>query len=71
MLIRDMQREAADALLTKARVGHIACTEGQQPYVTPFSFGYDGSHVYGFSTVGRKSRRCGPIRWSASRGRRW
>jgi len=54
MLIRDMRREAADALLTRAGVGHIACTEGQQPYVTPFSFGYDGSHIYGFATVGRK-----------------
>lgn len=54
MLIRDMQREAADALLAKVRVGHIACTEGQQPYVTPFSFGYDRSHIYAIATVGRK-----------------
>ena len=54
MLIRDMRREAADALLTRAHAGHIACTEGQQPYVTPFSFGYDRSHIYGFATMGRK-----------------
>jgi nitroimidazol reductase NimA-like FMN-containing flavoprotein (pyridoxamine 5'-phosphate oxidase superfamily) len=54
MLIRDMQREAADALLTKTRVGHIACAEGRQPYVTPFSFGYDKSYIYGIATVGRK-----------------
>lgn len=63
MLIRDMQREAADALLARVGVGHIACAEGSQPYVTPFSFGYDRSHVYGFSTVGRKIRalRANPL----------
>jgi nitroimidazol reductase NimA-like FMN-containing flavoprotein (pyridoxamine 5'-phosphate oxidase superfamily) len=54
MLIRDMRREAADALLTRVQVGHIACTEGQQSYVTPFSFGYDRSHIYSIATVGRK-----------------
>jgi nitroimidazol reductase NimA-like FMN-containing flavoprotein (pyridoxamine 5'-phosphate oxidase superfamily) len=54
MLIRDMPREAVDALLERARAGHIACTEGQQPYVTPFSFGYDRVHIYGFATMGRK-----------------
>jgi len=49
-----MPSDAAKALLEGARVGHIACTEGQQPYVTPFSFVFDGAHLYGFATVGRK-----------------
>jgi len=54
MLIRDMPAEMSNALLAKARLGHIGCSEGQQPYVTPFTFGYDGSHIYSFATVGRK-----------------
>jgi hypothetical protein len=63
MLILDMPREAAEALLARARTGHIACTEGSQPYVTPLSFGYDKSHIYAIATVGRKIKalRANPL----------
>jgi nitroimidazol reductase NimA-like FMN-containing flavoprotein (pyridoxamine 5'-phosphate oxidase superfamily) len=54
MQIQDMSIDASIALLKRACVGHIACSQESQPYVTPFSFGYDGTYIYSFATVGRK-----------------
>lgn len=54
MLIQDMTREMAINLLKGTRLGHIACAQGSQPYVTPFSFAYHEGCIYSFATVGRK-----------------
>lgn len=54
MLIQDMSREKCDGLLKTTHMGRIACAADGQPYVTPFSFAYDGEYFYSFGTVGRK-----------------
>ena len=54
MLIQDMTHEASIALLKSNPVGHIACVAAMQPYITPFSFAYDGKHIYSFGTLGKK-----------------
>jgi uncharacterized protein len=54
MLIEDMSRESSIELLKTAHLGHIACSRGGQPYVTPFSFVFDQEYLYGFASVGRK-----------------
>jgi nitroimidazol reductase NimA-like FMN-containing flavoprotein (pyridoxamine 5'-phosphate oxidase superfamily) len=35
-------------------MGRIACSQGNQPYITPFSFVYDDHFIYGFTTIGQK-----------------
>jgi nitroimidazol reductase NimA-like FMN-containing flavoprotein (pyridoxamine 5'-phosphate oxidase superfamily) len=54
MLVRDMTREMSISLLRGAAVGRIACAQGSQPYVTPFSFAYHEDFIYSFATVGKK-----------------
>jgi nitroimidazol reductase NimA-like FMN-containing flavoprotein (pyridoxamine 5'-phosphate oxidase superfamily) len=54
MHIKDMSRETSLSLLGHMRLGHIACTRGLQPYVTPFSFAYHEGYLYSFGTVGKK-----------------
>lgn len=54
MRIEDMSRRAIIDLLRGARGGHIACAQGAQPYITPFSFVYYDSFIYSFATLGKK-----------------
>ena len=56
MLIEELTRQASLDLLARTRLGRLACAQGAQPYVVPFYFTYDirNSHLYSFSTVGRK-----------------
>ena len=54
MHVKDMSRESSLSLLGHMRLGHIACTRGLQPYVTPFSFAYHEGYLYSFATVGQK-----------------
>ena len=34
--------------------GRLACARGNQPYVVPVHFSYDGRHLYGLTTLGQK-----------------
>ena len=54
MLIQELTRQASLDLLTRTRLGRLACVQGAQPYVVPFYFVYDDNHLYAFSTVGQK-----------------
>ena len=54
MIITEMDRAACMALLQSARHGRLACAKDGQPYVVPFTFAIDGSHLYSFSLEGRK-----------------
>jgi uncharacterized protein len=54
VLIQNMTREMNIDLLKSVRLGHLACAQGSQPYVTPFSFAYYDHFIYSFATVGKK-----------------
>jgi nitroimidazol reductase NimA-like FMN-containing flavoprotein (pyridoxamine 5'-phosphate oxidase superfamily) len=54
VLIQDMTPDSCFSLLAGTRIGRIACSQGNQPYITPFSFVYDEQFIYGFATVGQK-----------------
>ena len=56
VLIEELTRQASLDLLARTRLGRLACAQGAQPYVVPSYFTYDArnSHLYSFSTVGRK-----------------
>ena len=54
MWIQDMTREHSLSFLKGLYLGRIACAEGSQPYVTPFSFAYHGNFLYSVGTLGKK-----------------
>lgn len=54
MVIREMNEDECRQALTHLGVGRLACARDNQPYVVPIAFAYDGQHLYGFSTPGRK-----------------
>jgi uncharacterized protein len=54
MLIQDMTPEMSVDLLKRTHVGRLACAQGSQPYVVPFSFAYHREFIYSFATIGKK-----------------
>jgi nitroimidazol reductase NimA-like FMN-containing flavoprotein (pyridoxamine 5'-phosphate oxidase superfamily) len=54
VLIQDMTPDSCFDLLARTHMGRIACSQGNQPYITPFSFVYDDHFIYGFTTIGQK-----------------
>ncbi|HEY6926234.1 MAG TPA: pyridoxamine 5'-phosphate oxidase family protein, partial [Steroidobacteraceae bacterium] len=54
MLIRDMTERECRAALGQAEFGRLACVRDDQPYIVPVSFSYDGQHLYGVTTLGKK-----------------
>jgi len=54
MLIEDIPRQACIEILTRTRLGRLACAQAGQPYITPLFFVYHSDALYSFSTVGQK-----------------
>ena len=54
MIIRELTGQASLDLLSSSRLGRLACTKGNQPYIVPFFFVYHDSHLYASSTLGQK-----------------
>ncbi len=54
MLIQDMTRQMCMALLRETQIGHLACAQGAQPYVTPFAFACGDDYLYSFALAGMK-----------------
>lgn len=57
MFIKDLTTRECFEILTEKRVGRLACSHKNQPYVVPFHFAFDGGkYLYAFSTLGQKIR---------------
>lgn len=56
MLITEMNRESCIALVTRLRLGRLACSHQGQPYITPLFWMAEGDYLYSFSTQGQKIR---------------
>ena len=41
-------------ILSSQAFGHIACSDGKQPYIIPVTYAYDGKYVYGQMIEGMK-----------------
>jgi uncharacterized protein len=56
MLIHELTPDECRSVVSRTRLGRLACAYANQPYVVPvrFSFDADRNCVYGFSTVGQK-----------------
>ncbi len=53
-MIGTLSDQEMDALLRRQRIGRLACSANDRPYVVPISYAYDGTYVYGYTAVGRK-----------------
>ncbi len=55
MFIHEMSRAECNDALSHAKYGRLACAHGNQPYVLPLNFTFDGnSYLYCFTTLGQK-----------------
>ena len=63
MFIHNMTEAECLHALQHARVGRLACAQGNQPYIVPMYFAYSELHLYAISTVGQKIKwmRANPL----------
>jgi nitroimidazol reductase NimA-like FMN-containing flavoprotein (pyridoxamine 5'-phosphate oxidase superfamily) len=54
MFIHEMTFNECRTALEKANVGRLACEHDGQPYAVPITFAFDGTYLYGFTTLGQK-----------------
>ena len=60
MFIHEMTVDECSGALKRARLGRLACAQDNQPYIVPINFAFDGTYIYGFTTLGQK------IEWTRS-----
>jgi nitroimidazol reductase NimA-like FMN-containing flavoprotein (pyridoxamine 5'-phosphate oxidase superfamily) len=53
-MIGHLSPAVIDAMLRRHRIGRIACSANDRPYVVPITYVYDEGHVYAYSIQGRK-----------------
>ena len=54
MIIHEMTEDECRTALKQVDFGRLACVRGDQPYIVPVHFSYDGQHLYGLTTPGQK-----------------
>lgn len=54
MFIHEMTGEECRSVLRASNVGRLACAHDGQPYSVPINFAFDGTYLYGFTTLGQK-----------------
>lgn len=54
MFIHEMTVDECSDALKKACLGRLACAQDNQPYIVPINFAFDGTYIYGFTTLGQK-----------------
>jgi nitroimidazol reductase NimA-like FMN-containing flavoprotein (pyridoxamine 5'-phosphate oxidase superfamily) len=53
--VSDMTRAEMEALLGRARYGHLGVARDGRPYVVPMNYSYDSQDLYFFTTEGMKT----------------
>jgi len=53
--IKELGNKEIDELLRTVGYGHLACTDGKEPYVVPIHYAYDDRYIYIYTTEGKKS----------------
>ena len=54
MTIREQTKAESLGFLARVRLGRLACSQANQPYVVPFYFVCHDGYLYSFSTLGQK-----------------
>ena len=44
-------------VLSRQVLGRLACNDGNQPYIVPLTYTYDGKYIYSQTNYGRKIGR--------------
>ena len=71
MVIQEMTNSECLSALAGARLGRLACTHENQPYVVPIYFVYEDPYLYGFTTPGLKVEWMRAIPSCASNWTQW
>ncbi|TIP77993.1 MAG: pyridoxamine 5'-phosphate oxidase family protein, partial [Mesorhizobium sp.] len=53
-MIRTLSVLECSKVLASNRVGRLACSNDDQPYVVPFYYAHADNHLYAFSMPGKK-----------------
>ena len=53
--VEELGNEQVEELLHRVQYGHLACADGDKPYVVPVHFAYDPPYIYVYTTEGKKS----------------
>ena len=53
-MIRDLTDTEIKNILVSQVLGRLACTDGNNPYVIPLTYIFDGKHIYGQTNAGKK-----------------
>lgn len=53
-MLGELTHTQINNLLSSQVIGRLACTDGEQPYIVPVSYTYDGTYIYGQTNVGKK-----------------
>ena len=53
-MIRDLREDEIKNILVSQILGRLACTDGNNPYVIPLTYIFDGKHIYGQTNAGKK-----------------
>ncbi len=57
MKVEELNFDECCEVLERTKVGRLACSMDNQPYILPFNFAFaGGKYLYAFSTVGQKIR---------------
>lgn len=54
MFIHEMSVAECYSALERTNVARLACAREGQPYAVPVNFAFDGTYLYGFTTLGQK-----------------
>ncbi len=54
MFIQKMTEAECLSILTRTRLGRLACAHENQPYIVPIYFAYEQPYLYAFTTPGQK-----------------
>src|SRR5687767_14894859 len=49
-----LTKDQIENILTSQSFGRIACTDGDQPYIVPVNYAYDGEYIYAQTNAGKK-----------------
>lgn len=53
-MIVDLTKAECEKIVAANRYAHMACCDGDEPYLVPITYVYDGGFFYGFTHEGRK-----------------
>lgn len=70
MIIRSLTKAKCTEVLSRNRLGRLACARNGQPYVVPIYYADADRHLYAFSLPAGRSTSCVPTPWRRSWSRR-